>query len=251
MMLVKDSKDVLIKKISNQTVMNQLVNTIYVDDSIGNIDITSTQKEKNLIRSTTKKIDYKLKSHRIIVKKRSDESDIIISDLPYSDTIKRDKSICSCISSDFNKVFISELNSFKNIERGSFNFSKYNFFKKIFLSNRIDKLVDYILNFGKGCSWVIIPTSLFNTIRKSDRFREYKIESESIIYKIGNFDNLSVYINPNETESVAYFGNYDSITILINRNIKIDKVNNLGMTSTLVIDYLFLESGVSKSLLVY
>ena len=98
---------------------------------------------------------------------------------------------------------------------------------------------------------MIIPTSLFNTIRKSDRFREYKIESESIIYKIGNFDNLSVYINPNETESVSYFGNYDSITILINRNIKIDKVNNLGMTSTLVIDYLFLESGVSKSLLVY
>jgi hypothetical protein len=249
------AQETLLNKISSLTVINQLVETIYVDESIGQIEVSKTNKDNNVVRHIVEKLDYKLKSHRLLIKShKGNEDSIIISDLPNTPTISSNKPICQCVSSDINQIFTSEIKSFKNTQKFKYNFFKQNLFKKMFKKNTEHNLVDYILELGKDCSWVIVPPFIFDIIKDSEWFDANNYRSESLIYNSGKLsDDINVYVNPDEDESVIYFGNYDSISIIINRNIKEDTLKTASFYKegkSIVVDYLFLETGTTKYLLV-
>jgi len=248
------TSDSLLKRISSLTVINQLVETIYVDDSIGQIEVDKTIKDNNVVRHIVEKLDYKLKSHRLIIKShKGNEDSIIISDLLNTPTISSNKPICHCVSSDINNIFTSEIKSFKNTQKFKYKFFNQGLFKKIFKKNTEHNLVDHILDLGKDCSWIIMPPFILDIIKDSEWFDANNYISESLIYNSGKLSDMNVYVNPNEDESVVYFGNYDSISIIINKNIKEDVLKTASFYKegkSIVVDYLFLETGVTKYLLV-
>ena len=244
----------LIQKISNLSVINQIVETIYVDESIGKIEVSKTIKENNVVRNVNEFIEYKLKPHRLIIKNhKKHNSTVIISDLPNSKTIIDNKSVCHCLSSDINNIFISELKSFKGTQKFSYRFFNQSFLMKLIKKNTEFDLVEYIINLGKDCSWAILPKFIFEIVKDSEWFDATNMISESIIFNAGKLDDLNIYVNPDEDESMIYFGNYDSITIIINKNIKEDELKSGNFHKegkSVVVEYLFIEnlSGLTKSL---
>jgi len=253
-MLTKTTQEEnIINKISKVTVVNQLVETIYVDDSIGSIESTKTLKEGHIVRETTEKIDYKLKTHRLIVKtQKNSDGHLVISDVPKNNTIFTNKCICDCASIAVNRTFISELKSSKKIVKNTFKFFKQGLLKRVFNENTDDKLVKNILDFGHDCSWMIVPVFIFDIIKESEWFTEIENNSKSLIRKEGKLGEIDVYLNEDENDSIIYFANYDSITVVINNNIKIDRkptVSNIYSEGKVVsVDYLFIENGLTKML---
>ena len=209
-------------------------------------------KNNNIIRYITESLDYKLKSHRILIKSNNKHGgSIIISDLPNTPTISSNKSICHCISSDINNIFISEIKSFKNTQKFKYSFFKQNLFKKLFNKNTEKNLIDYILDIGKDCSWIIVPFFIFDIIKKYELFDSNSSGSESLIYNAGKLSNINVYVNVDRDESIVYFGNYDSVSIIINKNIKEDIIKSTSIYKrgkSIIVDYLFVETGVVKYL---
>jgi hypothetical protein len=245
----------LIQKISNLSVINQIVETIYVGDTVGKIEVSKTIKENNVVRNVSEDIEYKLKPHRLIIKShKKHNSTVIISDLPNSKTIIDNKSICHCLSSDINNIFISELKSFKSTQKSTYRFFNQNFLTKLFKKNTKVDLVSQIINLGEDCSWAILPRFIFDIIKDSEWFDATNMVSESIIFNAGRLDDLNIYINPDEDESMIYFGNYDSITIIINKNIREDELKSASSfrkeDKSIIIEYLFIENfnGITKSL---
>lgn len=248
------SQPSLLNRISSLTVINQIVETIYVEDSIGKIEISKTSKDNNVVRHTTESLDYKLKSHRLLIKShRGHNGNIIISDLPNSPTISSNKPICHCVSSDINNIFVSEIKSFKRTQKFKYSFFNQNLFKRLFNKNTEQNLIDYLLDLGKDCSWIIVPFFIFDIIKNSEFFEPNDSVSESLIYNTGKLSDINVYVNMDEDESVVYFGNYDSISIIINKNIKEDTVKSVSFYKngkSIVVDYLFIETGVTKYLVI-
>jgi len=253
-MLTKtDQEENIINKISKITVVNQLVETIYVEESVGSIETTNTVKEGHIVREITERIDYKLKPHRLIVKtQKSSNNHLVISDVPKNNTIFTNKCICECASIAVNRTFISELKSSKKIVKSTFKFFRQNLLKKIFNKNTDDNLVKSILDFGHDCSWMIVPAFIFDIIKESEWFTEFENNSKSLIRKEGKLGEINVYLNEDENDSIIYFANYDSITVVINNNIKIDskptvsKIYSEGKTVS--VEYLFIENGLTKML---
>ena len=243
----------ILESISKLTVINQLVETIYVDNSVGEIEVSKTIREGLAFKHTSENIQYKLKSHRFIIKfNKKDQSTIIISDSKSNNrnTISSD-SIQKCMSTDINGIFTSELESFKNIKKYKYKFFNRNVFAKLMNPKSEHNLIDNIISVGNDCSWVIVSPLLFEIIKDSELFESNNIETESIIYNAGKLEGINVYVNPAENRSIAYFGNYDSITIIINKNIREESIKTTSFQKEgklVYIDYIFIESGLVRSL---
>ena len=121
----------LIGRISKMTIFDQFAQTIFVEHPNGVIEVERSQKEANTIKFVRTEIVYQLKNHRVISKKMHSSS-LMISDLTEGQTISVDKSICKCVSSDLNKLFIRELGRFKETEQFSFNLFTQSLFSRIF-----------------------------------------------------------------------------------------------------------------------
>ena len=242
----------ILEKISLLSVINQIAKTIFVDKPEGEIEIDSVEKQESAIISISERIKYKLKPYRMIVKGSFDKSNIIISDSPTGNTISQNRCICESASCDINNIFISELKDFKNIQKFKFNYFNRNFFQKLLNRNSKKDLLKNILEISENCSWMIIPEFLSDIIEKSELFERNHTKSESIIYKFGKLSEVNVFINPDEKEANIYFGNYESLTILIDKNIKIDEIKSISnvykIGQSVVIGYLFIEDGITKSL---
>jgi hypothetical protein len=244
------NKESLIQRITDLTVLNRLVETIWVDSSQGQIETTNVVKEGDDVKNLIDIINFKLKSHRLIVKNRKGDN-IVISDLPRPKTISKNKPVCICASTDVNKVFISELKSFKNIQKRNFKYFNQSILKRLINPNKDSDLVKCIMDYGSDCSWIIVPTFINQILSDSEWFDSKHEISESLIYHAGHLGDLSVYVNPDEEESTVYFGNYDSITIIINKNIQLEEYKSLSYDNSdmiMVVDYLFIERGLTKYL---
>jgi hypothetical protein len=240
----------LLIEISNLTVINQIIETIYVSDSVGQIEINKITKEDDFIRNINEVIDFKLKSHRLIVK-CNEELQVIISDVPYSKNTCSRKSVCQQISSDINKIFINELKDFKNIEKDEYKFFNQNFLKRILNPNTEYNLVNKLLSFGHGCSWMIVPVFLYDIIKDSRLFESSYNKSGSLIYQVGILNNIVIYLNPDQDESFVFYGNYDSAAIILNKKIKEDVIKStlvFSESKSIKIEYQFIELGKTKML---
>ena len=238
-------KDDLFSKLSEMTIFDQLIETIYVSEDKGTLVTTNIYKFGDSVKSTEEKIPFNLKSYRLLVYKDSNNQSIYISDGVKCDTLKKDSDPCKCISKDINRIFINEMKNFKNIKKEEFKYFKTNFLENIFSKKTPSNLLDKIIKVGKGCSRVIIPKKIFDVIRNQPEVETILSGSISIINKCGKVSDLTLYMNPNETENICYFGNHDSIYFLINKNLIID-----SNPTKINIKYQFIERGVTRSLIV-
>lgn len=243
----------IIEKISTLTVAHQLVNTIFVDQPIGDIEIDQTRKVGNRIDHDKQILHYRLSPHRFIIKNcKHSECNLIISDIPTFKTIEMNKCICETASYGFNQAFIMELRNSKNIVKDKINFFNQGFFRKMFKKTTESGLMSKISEYSSECSWMIVPDFIFEMFEKSDLFEEMECKSDFLFRNVGRMNGVNVYLNTTELDPVIYFGNYDSITIIINKNIGISSARSMkpDMESDRIIsvDYQFLENGLLKML---
>lgn len=237
-------KDDLFLKLSEMTIFD-LIETIYVSEDKGTLVTTNIYKFGDSVKSTEEKIPFNLKSYRLLTHKNSNNQIIYISDGVKCDTLKKDSDPCKCVSKDINSIFMNEMKNFKNIKKEEFKYFKKNFIEKIFSKRTPSDLLDRIIKVGKGCSWAIISKKIFDVIRNQPEVESIFSGSSSIINKCGKVSDLTLYMNPNDTEDICYFGNHDSIYVLINKNLDID--SNLTKIN---IKYQFIERGVTRALIV-
>jgi len=238
-------KDDLFSKLSEMTIFDQLIETIYVSEDKGILLTSNIYKYGDSVKTIEEKIPFNLKTYRLMVHKNSDNESIYISDGVKCDTLKKDKDPCVCISKDINMIFINEMNNFKNIKRSEYTYFKTNIIEKIFSKKTPNQLLGKITEVGKGCSWVIIPKKIFNVIINLPEVKGILSSSNSIINKCGKVLDLVIYLNPNESENICYFGNYDSISVLINKKLEVD-----SEPTKINIKYQFIERGLTRSLIV-
>lgn len=234
----------LISRISKMTIFDQFAQTIFVEHPNGVIEVERSHKEANAIKFVRTEIVYNLKNHRVISKKMHSSS-LMISDLTEGQTISVDKSICKCVSSDLNKLFIRELGRFKETEEFSFNLFTQSLFSRIFNKKTNSDLVDKFIEIGNDMSWVIIPYNLLHIFYSSPKLKLSKEDNEKIIYNLGEIEHLNVFVNPDDTSGRIYFGTYDSIIILANNEVSVIEDYH-GMNYNF--QYLFIEDGPIKSL---
>lgn len=238
------TSDSLISRISRMTIFDQFAQTLFVEDTQGVIEVENSYKESNSIKFLRSEISYKLKNHRIISKSINSKN-IVISDLTEGSTITIDKSVCRCVSTDLNKLFIQELDRFEGTKKNEYNLFSQNIFQKLFYPNTKEGLIEKFLEVGKGMSWAIIPYNLLNNFYHSDNLKICKEENEKIIYHLGTIEHIDIYVNPDDESGKIFYGNFDSIIILANKYMNIvDTVQGTNYN----FEYLFIEQGLINSL---
>lgn len=235
----------LVSKISKMTIFDQFTKTIYVDESCGSIDIESTYRELNTLKFVKTEIIYELKNHRVVSKKLN-LNNLVISDLTDGNTISMGKSICKCVSSDLNKLFIQELNGFEKTVEYIFNLNKQNIIQRIFSPNTEKRLIEKFIEISNDCSWAIIPCSLSKIFYESDSIKLKKEDpDEKIIYHLGDLNGVKIFINPDDTSKKIFMGKFDSMIIIAKKYMKIFE-NAQGTNYNF--EYLFIEQSPIKSL---
>lgn len=242
----------LLNEINCLSVVNQLVETIWVDSPSGEIETCRISKENGLVRSIVEKVKYNLKSFNLFIKSGHEMHDIIISDVPSSRTITKNQSVDRKASDNINSIFINELDKFKNTQNIEFPFFRKGLLPKIMGWNRKSKLIEKITDCSKGCSWMIVSNDIFEILESTEKFEKIKNTSRTIFKSVGKMGDTNVYLNPSEERNVIYFGNYDSITLVINRNIHEQECRwhfSEYDTKLVIVEYLVYENGITKKLI--
>lgn len=250
-MILEEVNHDILSRLKKLSVINQLVDTHYVTNKTGQIEISRVVKEYDSVRNISETINYKLKSHRILHKKNNERLDIIISDLTCGQTINTNEKICSCISKNINQILMSELKLFKQTQISTFKFFHQNWFRKLFFKNDESKLIDTIISTGKNSSWIMVPNHIFDIISDSEWFEKDEFKSESIIHKVGKLSHLDVFINPNQEDSFVFYANYDSIMLLIDKDLQEKDIKSVRLnieSKSYTLNYLFIETGMTKIL---
>ena len=235
-----------IEQVTTLSSLDQIIETILVDDKIGTIEIFKTIKDVDSVRNITDKIEYKLKSTRLIIK--SDDSfnkNIIISDID-SETIRNNKPLRDCVARNTNNIFAKEFGKLKNTINHKIIYFNQGFLRKIFNQTTKQDLFEKIQLLGNGHSWLIIPKKLVDFFVEVVISQPNQTESCPLIYNLGKFDNLNVYVNPNQLDSKIYFGNYESLTLIVDKNIDTKEIKTNSTTYTkgvsIEVNYLLIEN---------
>ena len=235
-----------IEQVTNLYSLNQIIETILVDENQGSINVQKTVKLGDSVKVINEDINYKLESTRLIIKSDSEfTQNIVISDIDI-ETIMNNKSLCDCIARNTNNIFAKEFSKFKDTINQTINYFNQGFLQKIFNKTKNEQVVSKIEEIAKGNSWMIIPQKFVEIFRSSSKFQENKVENPSLIYNFGNIGDYQIYLNPNQRESKIYFGNYDSITLLVNRNLSTEDLKTNSSTYTqsmnMGVNYLFIQN---------
>ena len=133
MSTLTDNPITLVEQITTLSSLDQIIETILVDEKKGTIDVEKTIFESNSVKSINHKIDYTLKSTRLIIKYDENfKKNIIISDID-SETIMNDKKICECVTRNTNNIISKELFRLKSTIITKCKFFTKSFFDKIFI----------------------------------------------------------------------------------------------------------------------
>jgi hypothetical protein len=235
-----------IEQVTNLYSLNQIIETILVDENQGSINVQKTVKLGDSVKVINEDINYKLESTRLIIKSDNEfTQNIVISDIDI-ETIMNNKSLCECIARNTNNIFGKEFSKFKDTINHTINYFNQGFLQKIFNKTKNEEVISKIEELSRGNSWMIIPQKFVEIFRNSSKFQENKVENPSLIYNFGSIDDYQVYLNPNQRESKIYFGNYDSITLLVNRNLSTEDLKTNSSTYTqsmnMGVNYLFIQN---------
>lgn len=253
MITIEQIREQLLPRIADLSVMNRLVNVIYVDSNPAVINYVEVQKKDGLVIEVKNSEKHKLKKHQLIVKK-SLKNSMIISDEVNTETIQKDATLCECFSMRINRGFMDVIDDLSKIQKENWKFFNRNFFSKIFLQRTTNDLIHKIVEIGKDYSYIIVSAKVASVIRKSNFFTSQVSQCQSIIKNIGELkiDNISldVYIDPELQNNNVYFAKYDSVNLVLNKNLNIiETKTSLDKTNiTVEVEYTFLEKESIKCL---
>jgi hypothetical protein len=236
----------LVEQIANLSSLNQIIETIIVDDNDGSIKINKTIKDSNSIKNIDEEISYNLKSTRLIIK-TDDElvNNIVISDIDR-ETIVKNRPICECISKNTNNIVSREFRKLSNVQHYKINFFNQSFFKKLFNPINHKEVFEKIKELAKNNSWMIIPPTLMDLFENESTFQKIEAECESIIHQFGHLENVNVFMNPDQKENCIYFGSYESLTLIVNKNLTTKEIKTNSTTYTkglsMEVNYLLIEN---------
>jgi len=217
---------IVVEELTPLTTLSQFVETIFVEDNSGLIELNKTVKISDEIHNITTQINYNLKTTRLKIKScKLLKGKVMISDLAGDQTILKGDSNCELLCKNVNGIFAVEFDNFDNVKIERFNLYKQNFFKKIFYPNTESELMTKILELSIGKSWILLPEIFSDLINESEDFIRYDNYVKNFIYSIGRLGECIVYINSQETSHI-YFGNYESVTIIINKNMEVVDVRS-------------------------
>jgi hypothetical protein len=241
-----DNKTSLLEEITALTSLDQFIETIFVDEKNGVLEIDQTIKVGDELINSSKKIDYNLKSTRLTIKScKILEGKVMISDISKHNSIYKGNSNCELINKNINSIFSVEFSELKKLKNENFPFFKQSIIKKIFNPNTKSKLINKINSISKDKGWVLIPESLVSIVCESENFESYANITKHLIYSIGKLNGCSVYVNSDENSKI-YFGNYDSITLLIDKSMKVENVKStqdlFQDTKRITIYYQFIQN---------
>lgn len=242
-----------VSKVSKLSIMDKLVETIYVDTNPAQIESIELSKSSTGTEVATKVLkQVKLKRHRMIVKK-SGGSTMVISDEIASPKTIGSGLVCESISERLNNDFIDVIKSSSIKEKWAF-FGQ-NLIRRLFFRRTNSDLINKIFKFGINSNWIIISNSVYVIIKRSNFFIDNQQESNSIIKNVGQLklDNLliDVYLNDEADEKSICFGRYDSISVVFNKNPNISDAKSSTDKRTIIleIDYEFIVKSPVKCLI--
>ena len=245
-----DNQTTLIEQVTKLTCLNQIIETILVEDSCGTIQVSKTIKEIDSIRHINENIDYTLKSTRLIIRANK-EKNLVISDLDLN-TITEDSPLCDCIARNTNLLFAKECSRLKNTIKHEIKYFKKNFLEKLFRKDNKESVLSKIEEIGTNYSWIVIPPSLLTIFDGAKTFYSSIKDNKKIIHIHGRFKNLNVYLNPDQSQQTIYFGRYDSLSLILNKKFNIEDMKTLSEfysdAKTISIEYLFIENSPISSL---
>ncbi len=215
----------LLSEVINLSVIGQLnnVNFVYTNPAI--IESVEIIKKNSIISRIKDTKEYKLDSHRILVKQKDRDTNesfnIVISDEIEPETITINNLVCSEISDNINLTFTNFLDS--NIDSQSIiNYYDRGFFKNL-LNRCPNRLIDMLLEESIGFDSIFVSEDIYKEILKSNRFTTI-ISNKSIIRLVGRISNseriVNVYSNPLLSDKV-YLCKSNSISAIFNKNIKV------------------------------
>lgn len=243
----------LLNEVSNLSVMNQLVQTIFVDSNIANIEQVIVEKADGLIKNTKFNKEVKLKKHKIILKIDNDNVLVISDEINISKTLNN-CSLSSSISSRIDRDFISKMNSLSNLEVEKWKYFNRNIIMSILNKRTKNDLVNKIIEIGYNFNWIIISKNIFDILKTSNYFHINKDNSQ-LISNVGNIrmdnSNFNVYLCNCIPDNIIYFGKNDSVSIVMNKNINIEESRSSTKdkkTILIDIEYEFINNGLIKIL---
>lgn len=241
-------KEGLMTDIKKLSVINELVNTIFIDSKTEDVYITNCKKVKNIEVTELVKVKPSLKSKKFIVKTK-DKSKIIISNEIKQKTINCDCLLSECVSSRINREFIESIENFNNLEKITYKFLNLNFLERfLFRRTKID-FIRKIIKTGENFKWCLVSKEAFDIIKDSNYFKLSKSNSNSYIRKVGNLIlddlNIEVYLSDDINKNNVYFGNKKSVNLILKNQFDIKKVKNSidSTTISISIEYDIISSG--------
>lgn len=241
-------KEGLMTDIKKLSVINELVNTIFIDSETDYVYITDYKKIKNVEKTELVKIKPSLKSKNFIVKTK-DKSKIIISNEIKQKTINYDCLLSECVSYRINREFIESIENYKDLDKIKYKFLNLNFLERFLFKRTKKELIRKIIKTGQKFKWCLVSKEVFDIIKDSNHFKLSKTESNSYIRKVGNLilDDLNIefYLSNDIGKNNVYFGNKKSVNLILKNEFDIKKVKSSidSTTISISIEYSIIPSG--------
>lgn len=212
----------------------------YVYSNPAKIESIEVIKLNNVVNRVKNHTEYKLNSHRIIVKQR-ENSNQIISDELSSKSIQRNTNIGQKISENLDSCLIKSLEQ-KFTDKGDIFYFKRKL-KNLFKRTSVVELVSKF----EGKNWVITTPEIGTEIKSHPDFNN--IDDGKEINHLGDIGDISIFTNRSLDSGVVYSGNISSLMVIINKDIKIDEFDAGDLWDKgfkINIEYLVSNHGVDK-----
>lgn len=257
-------KNELLTGIANKSVMNQLVNIIFVDDNPCTIKIENTKVvDGNIVVNFNENI-YSLDKHRMIIKD-SNYGNVIISDeLNNPNTIMKNIKLSDCASMRINREFISKIDNLEKLIVKKWSFFNRSLLNKILSIKSDCCLIKKIIEESIDYNWIIVDQKSYDVIKNSNFFIENNSSNDCLIKNMGilkiGLSSIVVYLNPGiykhrnvylkkNVVNAIYFGKYSSMSILIKKDVDIEKLKSNADSYSLTLQYKFIEGDPIKCLI--
>ena len=212
----------------------------YVYENPAKIESIEVLKLNSVVTKVKNYSEYKLNSHRIIVKQR-ENSNQIISDELSPKSIQRNTNIGQKISENIDACLLKVLEQ-KFTVRGKINYFSRTW-KNLFKKMSVDDLVK---NFD-GKNWIITTPEIGNQLKAHSQFSA--VDDGKEINHLGDIGQLSIFTNNSLESGVVYAGKMSSLMAIINKDIKIEEFSvgeiwDKGFK--IIVEYLIFNHGVDK-----
>lgn len=211
--------DVLLNSIiSNKQLIDEI---LFVNENPAKIEMIKVMKVNSVVSKVKEQITYNLENYKTSVENPTKES------------------LINLLINKFNSFYLSSLSTDGNEEIIEYYIKGI---KSIFKKSDVNILIE---NIGSYCSWVITSDKIIKELSKSKDF--IKVSDDSNPKLVGTIKNINI-LSTNEIESnLILTGNYNSTTCVLLDYVYLK--NNLGKYD-LSVDYLFINKGIRKFILV-